>query len=188
MGTAHGTGTTRRCAWCSVTGGGGALVHGSAAHPSSCRRCPGALPAVVASPRMPAPLTCVPRVDNHASSAVARGLRRAPKNQKKRSLFKSLAATKFFQRTELDWVEVGLQVGGRCRRPLWCRGRHPGMGFKRAGAPPPPAGGVGAVAAQRGAATLPPPPPCRRPPTYHFPTHLSVCRRCAARATTCSTC
>lgn len=36
---------------------------------------------------------------------------RPPKNQKKRSLFKSLAATKFFQRTELDWVEVGLQVG-----------------------------------------------------------------------------
>lgn len=35
---------------------------------------------------------------------------RPPKNQKKRSLFKSLAATKFFQRTELDWVEVGLQV------------------------------------------------------------------------------
>ncbi|KAL4423860.1 hypothetical protein ABPG75_001161 [Micractinium tetrahymenae] len=38
---------------------------------------------------------------------------RPPKNQKKRSLFKSLAATKFFQRTELDWVEVGLQV---CRQ------------------------------------------------------------------------
>ena len=39
--------------------------------------------------------------------------RRPPKNQKRRSLFKSLAATKFFQRTELDWVEVGLQV---CRQ------------------------------------------------------------------------
>lgn len=33
-----------------------------------------------------------------------------PKSMKKRSLFKSLAATKFFQQTELDWVEVGLQV------------------------------------------------------------------------------
>ncbi len=38
---------------------------------------------------------------------------RPPKSQKKRSLFKSLAATKFFQRTELDWVEVGLQVRRR---------------------------------------------------------------------------
>lgn len=34
-----------------------------------------------------------------------------PKN--KRSLFKSLKATKFFQCTELDWVEVGLQI---CRQ------------------------------------------------------------------------
>lgn len=39
---------------------------------------------------------------------------RPPKSQKKRSLFKSLAATKFFQRTELDWVEVGLQVRAAC--------------------------------------------------------------------------
>ncbi|KAL6783719.1 PRP8 [Auxenochlorella protothecoides x Auxenochlorella symbiontica] len=38
---------------------------------------------------------------------------RPPKNMKKRSLFKSLAATKFFQSTELDWVEAGLQV---CRQ------------------------------------------------------------------------
>eukprot|EP00887_Chlorella_sp_A99_P006813 scaffold2.g6813.t1 len=34
---------------------------------------------------------------------------RPPKSLKKRSLFKSLAATKFFQQTELDWVEAGLQ-------------------------------------------------------------------------------
>jgi hypothetical protein len=33
-----------------------------------------------------------------------------PKNMKKKSLFKALKATKFFQTTELDWVEVGLQV------------------------------------------------------------------------------
>ena len=32
---------------------------------------------------------------------------------RRRSLFKALAATKFFQRTELDWVEAGLQV---CRQ------------------------------------------------------------------------
>ena len=38
---------------------------------------------------------------------------RPPKSLKRRSLFKSLAATKFFQQTELDWVEAGLQV---CRQ------------------------------------------------------------------------
>ena len=38
---------------------------------------------------------------------------RPPKSLRKRSLFKSLAATKFFQQTELDWVEAGLQV---CRQ------------------------------------------------------------------------
>ena len=35
---------------------------------------------------------------------------RPPKNMKKKSLFKALRATKFFQSTELDWVEAGLQV------------------------------------------------------------------------------
>lgn len=35
---------------------------------------------------------------------------RPPKAQKKKHLFRSLAATKFFQTTELDWVEAGLQV------------------------------------------------------------------------------
>lgn len=38
---------------------------------------------------------------------------RPPKPQKKRYLFKIFKATKFFQCTELDWVEVGLQV---CRQ------------------------------------------------------------------------
>ncbi|KDD76263.1 PROCN domain-containing protein, partial [Helicosporidium sp. ATCC 50920] len=39
---------------------------------------------------------------------------RPPKGgARKRSLLKSLAATKFFQRTQLDWVEAGLQV---CRQ------------------------------------------------------------------------
>ncbi|KAL2463063.1 Pre-mRNA-proCES [Forsythia ovata] len=33
-----------------------------------------------------------------------------PKAQKKKHLFKSLQATKFFQTTELDWAEAGLQV------------------------------------------------------------------------------
>ena len=39
--------------------------------------------------------------------------KRPAQAMKKRSLFKSLAATKFFQHTELDWVEAGLQV---CRQ------------------------------------------------------------------------
>jgi len=39
--------------------------------------------------------------------------RRSPKSGKKKNLFKALKATKFFQSTELDWVEVGLQV---CRQ------------------------------------------------------------------------
>ena len=39
--------------------------------------------------------------------------KRPPKAQMKRSLFKSLAATKFFQQTTIDWVEAGLQV---CRQ------------------------------------------------------------------------
>ena len=39
--------------------------------------------------------------------------KRPPKSMKRRSLFKLLWATKFFQSTELDWVEAGLQV---CRQ------------------------------------------------------------------------
>jgi pre-mRNA-processing factor 8 len=31
-----------------------------------------------------------------------------PKSQNKRNLFKAFQATKFFQLTELDWVEAGL--------------------------------------------------------------------------------
>jgi pre-mRNA-processing factor 8 len=38
---------------------------------------------------------------------------RRPKPQKKRYLFRSFKATKFFQTTSLDWVEAGLQV---CRQ------------------------------------------------------------------------
>jgi hypothetical protein len=38
---------------------------------------------------------------------------RPPKPQKKRYLFRSFKATKFFQSTSLDWVEAGLQV---CRQ------------------------------------------------------------------------
>lgn len=38
---------------------------------------------------------------------------RPPSSKNKKYLFKSLKATKFFQCTELDWVEVGLQV---CRQ------------------------------------------------------------------------
>jgi len=39
--------------------------------------------------------------------------RKPPKGLKRKSLFKALKKTKFFQCTELDWVEVGLQV---CRQ------------------------------------------------------------------------
>ncbi|EGR30484.1 pre-mRNA processing factor 8, putative [Ichthyophthirius multifiliis] len=39
--------------------------------------------------------------------------KRKPKAQVKRSLFKAFSSTKFFQYTELDWVEIGLQV---CRQ------------------------------------------------------------------------
>lgn len=35
---------------------------------------------------------------------------RPPKNVKKKYLLKALKSTKFFQSTELDWVEAGLQV------------------------------------------------------------------------------
>ena len=39
--------------------------------------------------------------------------RRKPKSLRKKFLFRTLKATKFFQSTELDWVEAGLQV---CRQ------------------------------------------------------------------------
>jgi pre-mRNA-processing factor 8 len=35
---------------------------------------------------------------------------RPPKAMTKRNLFRSLKNTKFFQTTQLDWVEAGLQV------------------------------------------------------------------------------
>lgn len=39
--------------------------------------------------------------------------RRRPKSRSRKSLFKALKNTKFFQQTEIDWVEAGLQV---CRQ------------------------------------------------------------------------
>ncbi len=36
--------------------------------------------------------------------------KRAPKPQRKRRLFRAFNSTKFFQLTEIDWVEAGLQV------------------------------------------------------------------------------
>ena len=39
--------------------------------------------------------------------------KRAPKPQSKKSLFKAFESTKFFQSTEIDWVEAGLQI---CRQ------------------------------------------------------------------------
>jgi hypothetical protein len=34
----------------------------------------------------------------------------------KKNLFRSLKATKFFQQTELDWVEAGIQVSKNERK------------------------------------------------------------------------
>ena len=39
--------------------------------------------------------------------------KKKPKALNRKHLFRSLKATKFFQSTELDWVEVGLQVPSR---------------------------------------------------------------------------
>ena len=44
-----------------------------------------------------------------------------PKNMKKKSLFRALRATKFFQTTELDWVEVGLQARSTCMAISTCK-------------------------------------------------------------------
>lgn len=41
---------------------------------------------------------------------------RPPKTVKKKYLLRALRQTKFFQSTELDWVEVGLQVSGSAAR------------------------------------------------------------------------
>jgi hypothetical protein len=41
--------------------------------------------------------------------------KKRPKALNRKHLFRSLKATKFFQSTELDWVEVGLQVRGGVR-------------------------------------------------------------------------
>ena len=38
--------------------------------------------------------------------------KKRPKALNRKHLFRSLKATKFFQSTELDWVEVGLQARG----------------------------------------------------------------------------
>jgi len=42
---------------------------------------------------------------------------RPPKSVKKKNLLRALKQTKFFQATELDWVEAGLQVRTGCG--LW---------------------------------------------------------------------
>lgn len=51
---------------------------------------------------------------------------RPPKNMKKKSLFRALKSTKFFQTTTLDWVEVGLQVPsvGHTCEAAHCRGLY----------------------------------------------------------------
>ena len=42
--------------------------------------------------------------------------KKRPKALNRKHLFRSLKATKFFQSTELDWVEVGLQVLSQCQK------------------------------------------------------------------------
>ena len=54
------------------------------------------------------PLPETSRLDGVASRVAPR----RPKALNRKHLFRSLKATKFFQSTELDWVEVGLQVCG----------------------------------------------------------------------------
>ena len=54
------------------------------------------------------PLPETSRLDGVASRVAPR----RPKALNRKHLFRSLKATKFFQSTELDWVEVGLQVRG----------------------------------------------------------------------------
>ena len=54
------------------------------------------------------PLPEASRLDGVASRVAPR----RPKALNRKHLFRSLKATKFFQSTELDWVEVGLQVRG----------------------------------------------------------------------------
>ena len=112
---------------------------------------------------------------------------RPPKSVKKKYLLKALKQTKFFQATELDWVEAGLQarlagVAGRgwgllmspLHARLSLRALAAGRGSRAQCRAP------AACRRQAGLLTpvpLPPPPPAApRPP------------RCAGRATTCSTC
>ena len=53
--------------------------------------------------------------------------KKRPKALNRKHLFRSLKATKFFQSTELDWVEVGLQVA--CGVLIRLRERRRGVVF-----------------------------------------------------------
>ena len=50
--------------------------------------------------------------------------KKRPKALNRKHLFRSLKATKFFQSTELDWVEVGLQARGGVLLRLFREGRR----------------------------------------------------------------
>lgn len=49
---------------------------------------------------------------------------RPPKALNKRKLFRAFKQTKFFQMTELDWVEAGLQVCVGCVVSWWMAGSY----------------------------------------------------------------
>ena len=119
--------------------------------------------------------------------------KKRPKALNRKHLFRSLKATKFFQSTELDWVEVGLQVCGgvlirvheRRRGVVSCSnlsevGPRSGLDERvlaklREGRPPPVSCGRGTPVDAPGRLErdpASPPPRARR-------------RRSAARATTC---
>ena len=55
--------------------------------------------------------------------------KKRPKALNRKHLFRSLKATKFFQSTELDWVEVGLQARGGVLLRLFREGRRGGVFF-----------------------------------------------------------
>jgi hypothetical protein len=114
---------------------------------------------------------------------------RPPKAVKKKYLLRALKNTKFFQSTELDWVEAGLQVRGSRLRLLCAGARSPGFWLVWR----PSCATARCCCRQQGTRRpLGPNPPrsCAAGTCSHPPTHpcASAPRRSASRGTTCSTC
>jgi len=123
--------------------------------------------------------------------------RRTPKPQKKKNLFRALRATKFFQSTELDWVEAGLQARApaAAAAPCCCALRA----AERAPQPAAARALFAAAAALRRCCSpaararsirllIPSPSLLPNHPPRPWPRNVVAAtaeRRCAARATTC---